>query len=368
MAYIAQESNSAIVFASDGNDEYGYQYGQTDLLHEIDVSPVQSINFDYDQNGNLIKKVNELKTNLLANSDFETYTMSNGIADYWAPYGNQATYEVVHDIVSSGTNAQKFSLSSGYGGIYQDVAVTANTSYNLNGRVYITNLSGGSKVQIVVQFFDVAGAFLSDVRPVETSMTNWWMTLGATVTAPPGATEARIHLHFEGTAGTFIFDNVNFRKSDTPNMLNNWNFETYTGSNGIASDWAPYGNQAVHEVVHDIVSSGTNAQKISLSSGYGGVYQSVAVTANTSYDLNGRVYITNLSSGSKVQMVVQFYNVSGALLSDVRQVETSMTNSWVSLGATVTAPPGATEARIHLHFEGTTGTFIFDDVIFRKSE
>ncbi|KEQ25449.1 hypothetical protein ET33_01630 [Paenibacillus tyrfis] len=308
-----------------------------------------------------------LDGNLLYNESFEIYTGTNGIADGWTGYwhGAAGEYKVISSPVVSGNQAQQISMA-GLGGLYQEVAVTGNSTYEIKGRVNITALSSG-KVQLVVLYYDAAGKLLRDERSGETSLTNAWTTIGGLTTAPGNAVMARIHLHLESTApGAFIMDAVSFKKSLDGNLLYNENFEIYTGKNGIADGWTRYGAAGDFKVVTTPVVSGSRAQQVSMA-GLGGIYQEVAITGNSTYEIKGLVNITALSSG-KVQMVVQYYDASGNLLSDVRPAETGLTNTWTTIGGITTAPGNAVMARIHLHLESPApGAFIMDAVSFKKS-
>ncbi len=309
-------------------------------------------------------------SNLLYNESFEVYTGTNGIADGWTGYWHRAAgeYKVISSPVVSGNQAQQISIP-GLGGLYQEVAVTGNSTYEIKGRVNITALSSG-KVQLVVQYYDTAGKLLRDERPGETSLTNAWTTIGGVTTAPGNAVMARIHLHLESVApGVFIVDAVSFKKSVDSNLLYNESFEMYTGTNGIADGWTGYWHGAAGEykVISSPVVSGNQAQQISIA-GLGGLYQEVAITGNSIYEIKGWVNITALSSG-KVQMVVQYYDASGNLLSDVRPAETDLTNAWTAIGGITTSPGNAVMARIHLHLESQApGAFVMDAINFKKSK
>ncbi|WP_164824383.1 hypothetical protein, partial [Paenibacillus elgii] len=145
------------------NGDTKYQYDTRGQLVEVSNSN-GTIYHDYDVNGNRIRK--HSTGNLLINSSFETYTGTNGIADGWTRYGAAGDFKVVTTPVVSGSRAQQISVE-GLGGVYQEVAVTGNSTYEIKGRVNITALSSG-KVQLVVQYYDAAGNLLSDVRPAET--------------------------------------------------------------------------------------------------------------------------------------------------------------------------------------------------------
>jgi len=168
------------------------------------------------------------------------------------------------------------------------------------------------------------------------------------------------------------------------NLLVNNDFESYTGTNGVADGWSSLetaGATGNYEVVNTPVFSGTKAQKISGSNipfdstknvgGVVSVRQVVSVQENQPYVLEGQFNIEALSN-AKVQIYVDFYSkengdYSGFLTYGVSEYNQT-TNGYVSIQKTGTTPAGAKSARLYAILRSTTdngsGTFYVDSMKF----
>ncbi len=102
--------------------------------------------------------------------------------------------------------------------------------------------------------------------------------------------------------------------------------------------------------------------------GVGGIYQEVAVIAESSYTLSGLINIISLPSGA-VKFIVNYYDISGRLISGVTLADAKVLNKWTTVKGTLKPPVGAVTARVHVHTDSTSGaTYVVDKVTFRKDE
>ncbi|NOU78464.1 hypothetical protein GC101_06170 [Paenibacillus sp. LMG 31459] len=301
--------------------------------------------------------------NMLANGNFEA-SQNGGVADGWGKYGASGVYQVISSTVTSGKQSQMLTLT-GSGGVYQDVAVSGNTVYDLNGRINISSLKNGS-VKLIVDYFDSSGRAISGSTSEEINTLNVWTTIGCTIKTPTGAVVARIHVQVTSSSGgAFVVDMVNFKKSTDGSILANGDFE---GSQigGIADGWGKYGAYGDYQLTTLAVASGIQAQKIEIT-GEGGIYQEVVVTTQSSYALNGLINITNLSNGT-IKLIVNYYEASGKLISGVTLAEVSGLGKWTTVSGTLKPPVGAVTARVHFHMASSSGgTFIVDKITLKKS-
>jgi hypothetical protein len=164
------------------------------------------------------------QTNLLTDPDFE-----NG-GSAWT-YSNGADRSVVSTGAEHGTYCQQMVLRSlSFRRVYQDVAVSANSSYDVSGYVRTSGVDGGAS--IVVFWFDTATPPVnftsSDFLRADTlgliSGTTAWARQSATHAAPAAAVMARIYLlglAEPDSSGTVWFDNMSFSSSSSVGIIEN---------------------------------------------------------------------------------------------------------------------------------------------------
>lgn len=300
--------------------------------------------------------------NMLANGDFEASQIA-GVADGWAKYGASGEYQLTRSMVTSGKQSQSLSMT-GTGGLYQDVMISGNTLYDVNGRVNISDLKDGS-IKLIVDFFDNSGKAISGSSLGDVKTLNVWTTIGSTIKTPNGAAVARIHVHTTSLQGSdFVVDMMNFKKSKDGNMLANGDFE---GSQigGVADGWEKYGAYGDYQLTTVTVASGVQAQKAVMTA-IGGIYQEVAIVPGSTYKLSGLINIVDLPSRT-AKVIVNYYDASGKLISGVTLADVSSVNKWTAVNGSSKPPGGAVSARIHFHMDSPTGgTFVVDKVTFTK--
>lgn len=300
--------------------------------------------------------------NRLANGDFEASQIA-GVADGWAKYGASGEYQLTKSIVTSGKQSQSLSMT-GPGGLYQDVTISENTLYDVNGRVNISDLKDGS-VKLIVDFFDKSGKAISGTSLGDVKTLNAWTTIGYTIKTPNGAAVARIHVHTASLQGSrFVVDMMNFKKSTDGNMMANGDFE---GSQigGVANGWDKYGAYGDYQLTAVTVASGVQAQKVVMT-GIGGIYQEVAIVPGSNYKLSSLINIVDLPSKT-LKVIVNYYDASEKLISGVTLADVSSVNEWTAVNGTLKPPAGAVSARIHFHMDSPTGgTFVVDKVTFTR--
>ncbi|GAA0394156.1 Ig-like domain-containing protein [Paenibacillus motobuensis] len=121
--------------------------------------------------------------NLLQNGGFEQYTEDNGVGDYWRDRVSQevqGSFEIVHDPVQSGTNAQKISASGLSDGksisIYQSIDVIGTENFELSGFICVDALEQAATV-LYVDFYNEAGAYVGGKFIEQSEVTNGYVTL-----------------------------------------------------------------------------------------------------------------------------------------------------------------------------------------------
>ncbi|WP_342364518.1 carbohydrate binding domain-containing protein [Paenibacillus sonchi] len=344
-------------------DEYFYdKNGRLESVKSIN----NAVDFYYDLNGNLMRK--NPNGNLIRNGDFEISDTSSGTASYWRTYTGPGFQEPKGEIetstVASGKQSQKI-ITNGVGGLYQDIQIGGDTSYELIGRIMPSNMLNGT-VMLKVDYYNASGNLISGETLAEIGAQNLWTTVGGAIRTPKGTLIARIHFHVaSSTGGTLVVDMVSMRKSIYGNMLANGDFEAQQ-MNGVGDGWGKYGAFGEYQLISSNVTSGVQAQKLTMTN-VGGLYQDIAVRGNTLYDINGRINISNLSSG-KVQLIVNYFDISGKAISGGILAEVSVIDTWTTTGGIIKTPIGASIARIHIQVASSSGgTLLVDMFTMKKS-
>ena len=132
--------------------------------------------------------------NLLTNGSFETDAApANSIPDGW---GTNAAFTRSTDVSPSDgtfTGRHRLTTNSGYS-IYQQVAVTAGTTYTISGLINGPDTSDTYSLKIKLQWRPASGsAIRTDVVTTQKNDTNGqWLPFSASIVAPPGATAVRV--------------------------------------------------------------------------------------------------------------------------------------------------------------------------------
>ncbi|XOK63028.1 carbohydrate binding domain-containing protein [Paenibacillus elgii] len=315
-----------------------------------------------------MKMVKGADPNLLSNSDFETYTGTNGVADGWLKYVNTGInggLEVVSSPVSSGTKAQKISatvIPSGGLNVHQQVKVDENTTYTVSGKMK-TELMSNAQVEVVMFYFDINGTLVGNATPVRYTGNTDWITFNGQFTTPANTVKTTLYVHLSTTssngAGTVYLDFMKMVKGADPNLLSNSDFETYTGTNGVADGWLKYVNTGINgglEVVSSPVSSGTKAQKISatvIPSGGLNVHQQVKVDENTTYTVSGKMK-TELMSNAQVEVVMFYFDINGTLVGNATPVRYTGNTDWITFNGQFTTPANTVKTTLYVHLSTTS--------------
>ncbi|WP_339821891.1 Ig-like domain-containing protein [Paenibacillus sp. FSL R7-0216] len=167
-------------------------------------------------------------------------------------------------------------------------------------------------------------------------------------------------------------------RQNSANLLRNGGFEQYTGGDGVGDSWSAQwseGARADFEIVDTPVQSGTKAQKISvagLAEGQtAGLYQTLAVGANKSYELQGYLRIDELS-GTTVVFYVDFYDEAGEYIAGKFLEQPSVTNDYIQLNEVGIVPENAVSAAVYIMVSGIAmdgnARLYVDDILFKTNE
>ncbi|QUL56307.1 hypothetical protein KDC22_07320 [Paenibacillus tritici] len=343
--------------------DYEYFYNKNGQLESV-KSINHAVDYYYDLNGNLIRK--NSNGNFIKNGNFELSDESGGIAQYWNTYNGsgfqQPKGEMEVTTVASGKQAQKI-ITTGIGGLYQDIKVVEETSYDIRGQINLSLINSGT-VMLKVDYYNASGDFIGGENLAEIGVQNTWTTIGGTVKTPKGTVITRIHFHVTSSSGATLFiDMVSMYKSTYGNMLENGDFEL-SHINGAADGWRKYGAFGEYELVSSNVTSGAQSQKLAMTN-IGGLYQDVVVNGNTLYDLNGRINTESLISG-KVQFIVNYFTASGEMLSGASVAEVRASQKWTTAGETLKTPLNARIARVHIQVDSSSGRAVLVDMFTMK--
>jgi hypothetical protein len=115
------------------------------------------------------------------------------------------------------------------------------------------------------------------------------------------------------------------------------------------------------------VQSGQRAQQIEVATGQmGGVWFDVAAVAGRPYRQSAWLDVRELSPGSRVEMILEWYGSSDNLLGYQALPLTSIDAGYVQRTQTVTAPPGTQRTRFLVNFTGG-GRLLIDDADLRTA-
>ncbi|GMX63965.1 hypothetical protein Elgi_04380 [Paenibacillus elgii] len=356
-----------------------YSYDKNGKLVDVISSIDGSTFYEYDANGNMIRK--DKSSNLLLNPSFDRYTGTNGIADGWEKEvwsSENSTFEVIP--TNSGGKVQKISGSrignNGMVAVAQVLRVLPNQSFNISGRFNIEKLSN-AKAQLYVDFFNDSGFTGSASVTESQALTEGEMvTLSTSGVIPRHTLYARVLVILRGMAdeasGTVYVDMLNMSYESEANLLANSSFDRSTQNNGLADAWGKsmWGNPAT-DVGLTRLSSGARVQKVAGSgmvyNEMAGVSQLVKVDPGKPFQVSGSINIEQLTN-AKVQLYVDFIGTSGFTGASVAESQAITNGGYATLSSHGIIPPNTLYARVYALIrgisDGASGTMYVDSINF----
>jgi chitodextrinase len=146
----------------------------------------------------------------------------------------------------------------------------------------------------------------------------------------------------------------------TSNLLANPGFELDNGS-GVPASWTCEQNYCTRNTA--VKRSGDASLKVDNTTGaWFGIYQGVAGTAGTTYDLAGYVNIPR-NSGTNIVVKTQFLNGSGGVISEhtAAGFNGTTTNGWTLVQGSNAAPAGTANVRALVYIYGLNAELYLDD-------
>lgn len=338
-----------------------YLYDKTNRLMQT-VSPKGTVDFQYDKNGNQIRR--QPSDNLLANGGFEIYTGTTGSADGWIVYGSGTAPSIVRSSArfSAGDISHKIAdggMPSGYfSGVYQRFKVSPNKAFAVSGQFDIVSLAN-AKVQLYVDFLNAQHQFIGAHITETTFVTNnRFMTVAGNGTVPANAAYAIVYALLRATgsngSGEFYVDLMDFRYQTEPNLVANGGFELATLSNGLADGWSQYWNGSApnHQAVTAPVSAGNRAHRIADSGMpmqiYSGLQQLVKVAPGQPYTGTVRVNVQSITN-ARMLFYLDFMNASHQYIgSNIVDVGPATNGKYVTASAQGTTPANAAYVVVYL--------------------
>ncbi|MBH5317204.1 hypothetical protein I6N90_05195 [Paenibacillus sp. GSMTC-2017] len=288
-------------------------------------------------------------------AEFEPRTQSNGIRE--------------QKVLSAGIT------NNGIVGISQTVRVEPSKPFSINARIDVESLVN-AKIQLYVDFYrdnnHITGINVTD----NTAISGGTITLSNYGIIPAETTFAKVYILVRATnnggAGTFYADSIEFSYSSNTQLIDNSGFDAYTGTNGIANEWAPenIGTKTASYAIDKSI-TGTRVQKVVGSemsnNGLLGVSQVVKVEPNKPFTINSRLNIEGLTN-AKVQLYVDFFRGANYITGS------HVTEQTISLGRPFTLsnqgviPAETTHAKVYALVRATSdggaGTLYVDSLEF----
>jgi len=149
-------------------------------------------------------------------------------------------------------------------------------------------------------------------------------------------------------------------EAPTSNLLANPGFELDNGS-GVPASWTCEQNYCTRNTA--VKRSGDASLKVDNTTGaWFGIYQGVAGTAGSTYDLAGYVNIPR-NSGSNIVVKTQFLNGSGGVISEhtAAGFNGTTTNGWTLVQGSNVAPAGTANVRVLVYIFGLNAELYLDD-------
>ncbi|WP_430112238.1 hypothetical protein [Paenibacillus sp. B1-33] len=182
----------------------------------------------------------------------------------------------------------------------------------------------------------------------------------------------------DGTVVEYQYDENGNLLQKNFNMLMNSGFEIYTGKSGVADNWGDWqsaGVKANYQVVTSPVSSGKQAQQMSISNmpkdGAANFFQDISVSDSESYTLSSQIAIANLNK-AKLMVNMHYFDKDDRFIGSTTVFEYGGNVSWLSINEQVR--PVSKTVRARLHFTITaldsdaSGIVTVDSVAFQKGD
>ncbi|GBF78054.1 hypothetical protein PA598K_06657 [Paenibacillus sp. 598K] len=316
--------------------------------------------------------------NLLTNPGFESFTSPTGVADGWSKIvsGDKPAIQVVAQSAEEGTRAHRISdanlYKDGMSGIYQNVKMNGNATYNLSALFNATSLKK-AKVQLYIDFLNSKHEYIGN-QSTDSTVLQPNLSMSLNGKTPANTAYAVVYILVRSTeaggSGAFTVDMANLSYTATPNKLTNPSFEIAGSQSQLAAGWRKEGKGI--SLATAPVSAGGKAQKISgtLSSGERAyIYQSVKVKAGDPYFASANVYVESLKNAQVRYQIIFFDAANQVVLSN------SFANKDVSKKYQqmyfdkYVVPDKAVRANVIIMLEPTaaqgSGTVYIDDVRFQ---
>ncbi|WP_430112221.1 hypothetical protein [Paenibacillus sp. B1-33] len=328
--------------------------------------------------------------NLLANSGFESYTGSTGLADGWwnfAEGGVIGTYGIEENKVMAGKRAQKMDASSLNGksmSLMQTVAVEQGKNYVLHSHINVEKISN-AKVNLTLGFYDANGKVVGwpASGSINEDTKGEYFVLSTNGVVPQGAVRAAVQVNIIGSNGkgtaSIVVDGMHLTYSTEPNLLANSGFESYTGSTGLADGWWNFAEDGVigtYGIEENKIMAGKRAQKMDASSLNGNgmsLMQTVAVEQGKNYVLHSHINVEKISN-AKVNLTLGFYDANGKVVgwSASGSINDDTKGEFFALSTNGVVPQGAVRAAVQVNIIGVNGkgtaSVIIDDMNLNYAE
>lgn len=229
---------STIPLQVHGSTTY-YDYDLSNRLINKSVTSSGSkstVEYTYDSNGNLLKKISVGNLDSLTNSDFEYFTGANRVADHWIEF-DEGIGETLFNKTSSaysGKWAQRISTNNivegNSTGISQTISVDDGRPYTLGGYFHISNLSGAS-VKLKIDYSNSSNQLIDseETEIIEINQSYEYFSLRGNV--PAGAISARIIISIQAKTsvnnGDIEVDSMNFEYSKPATLIAGGKYVTY---------------------------------------------------------------------------------------------------------------------------------------------
>ncbi|MCM3748340.1 hypothetical protein M3223_13365 [Paenibacillus pasadenensis] len=325
---------------------------------------------------------NSTDSKVIQNPDFNDYTGTNGLADFWSPINwssGQASFETLTDY--NGVKIQRVTganiNTNEIVGVSQIIDVEPGKPYTLQSRIHVENLQNAI-VQMYVDFSNGSGTTGYDVVD-HAKATGGFITLTTSGTVPKGTSKARIYIliRSQGSSGSGVVqvDYLNIDYKETSQIYNS-DFQRYSNTpTGVINGWYSVNWQANAASYEKLTTpEGNGYQKIGGSgiapNGNVGIFQYIQVSAGKPFNVQSRIRISSLSQ-AKVQMYVDFEGDAGYTGSNITE-HSFVTDRFITLSNSGVVPTGTKFARVHILIRSLSnnaqGEVFVDSVEFNQNQ